>query len=251
MFNQPAGEVARRVLEHGTATEAAGGLGRGPLRQQFPDTGFRRPFRIRAEPEYRAQEPFIKGQFYPAIPGVEAGAGPFRPRSRAVHQFHPFDDIPGLGPEGAGVHGQRAAHRTRYPCHEFGAGETGPGAEPGHLGTGRAATGADGVAWQQFQPVFHSRRRNDGAPDAAVPHQHVTAQANPGDRLIVWQRGEETGQVVFIGRDEKQVCRPADFPGSVPGHVLTRTQPAPQRLLIKECGNALHKHLRRSRCRRR
>ena len=227
MFHQPAGEVARRVLEHGAATEAAGGLGRGPLRQQFPDAGFRRPFRIQAEPEYRAQEPFIMTQVYPAIPGIEPGAGPFRPRARAVHQFHPFDDIPGLGAEGAGIHGQRAAHRARYPRHEFGAGETGPGAEPGHLGAGRAATGADGVAGQQFQPVFHSRRRNDGAPDAAVPHQHVTAQADPGKRLIFRQRGEESGQVVFIGRDKKQVRRPADFPGSVSGHALARRQPAP------------------------
>src|SRR6185436_14476617 len=171
--------------------------------------------------------------------------------SAAIDGAHAGHHIPGLCAVAPGIHGQRAADRSRNPSQELAAFQVVQGREAGHFRTGDAGLGVDlrrAGPFVEEKPVQRWMRQHHGAADAAVAHQEVAAEASEEHRLGIRQTAKEYAQVVEIGRQEGAVGSSARTPAGVLAHRLVAPQVAAKRCCPYW---SLFRHIHRRQLRRR
>ena len=91
---------------------------------------------------------------------------------------------PGLPAEGAGVHGERAAQGAGNAGEELRRPQTPLDALAGDARAGDAGLGAHHGLAQALERIERAVHADDDAADAAVAHQQVAAEPDPGDRHL-------------------------------------------------------------------
>jgi hypothetical protein len=81
------------------------------------------------------------------------------------------------------------------------------------------------VVVDALEPVQRAVQADHHAADAAVAHQQVAAEADPGHGNLGRQRAQEGGEVGQVARHEPGVGRAAGVPGRVPRHRLVAPHP--------------------------
>ena len=179
-LDQLGGVAPGRVGEHGSATPGADRLARVALLEKFLD---RPRVRIgpRLETEGRREEPFARDRRRHAAVAVAVLGG-----SAAMALAAPVDRLdfgharPGLAAPGARVHRERAADRARDAGEEVRGPDQPFRALPAEPGAGHARLRAHALRAHALERVQDAVHREHGAADAAVAHQQVAAEPDPG-----------------------------------------------------------------------
>ena len=172
--------------------------------------------RIGCERETAGHEPLSARPVHDPVSVPVVGRGPPPPPAAGVDGLDLAHRRPGFGPEGAGVHRQCAAHRSRDAGEELAPGQPMTRRE---LRDPRARGAGFGVERHRPDPFHRAQphRGDDGAAHPAVAHQQVAAEPDPQQRLVLGKIGEERRKLLDPRRLEVAVGEPSDPPCRMPG----------------------------------
>src|SRR6185436_17470223 len=233
-FDQSSGVIPRRVAEYRSRVGLTQRLAGDAARQEVLDglTGTRAVAVTKAEPGRNKELVlYVERNDVAIADGVLLWRADLQ-SSAAIDGAHAGHHIPGLCAVAPGIHGQRAADRTRNAGQELGAFEVVQGREAGHFRAGDAGLGVDlrcAGPFVEEESLQRWMRKHHGAADAAVAYQQVAAEADEEYRLGIRQAAKEYAQVVEIGRQEGAVGSPTCTPAGVSAHRLVAPQFAAQR----------------------
>src|SRR5205085_5349095 len=173
-LDQARGMIARRVAKDAAGVRQPERLGGDAPRQQLLHDAARGLAVARLEAKPGAGEPLLarRARRAVALADIELGARALDPPARAIDGRDALDDVPGLAAVAAGVHGERAADRTRHAGEKFRALELVQCREARHLRARDAGLGIDQGA-VHARAVRRGMRHDYGAAPAAVAHQKV------------------------------------------------------------------------------
>ena len=156
--------------------------------------------------------------------GIRIGAD----AAAAIHAGGGNEHVLGFAPVGTAIHAQGAADRTRNAAQKRQAADRGVLGGTRHFHVRHRGAGADARTGFHLDIGEAAAKADHHARHAAVPNDEIGAEPDDGDRDVHRQMPEERAEIVFVLRDEQQLCRPPDpEPGQI-GERLIGEEPAAQ-----------------------